>query len=224
MIAGAAVGVDGCRGGWVVVAIGTAGERAMWVAARFSAVVDAAPRRAMIDMPIGLPDSGYRACDLAARSLLGAARSRVFLGARRPLLAFTDYDAANGWAKRDGNGLSRQTWNILPKIAEIDAAMSPARQARLLEAHPELVFQRFNAGRALAPKKSPAGARQRRHILAAMGFDRLDDWIAGLRGGGAGADDLFDACVLALAAREPAGPIACAPERDRRGLRMEIWR
>jgi hypothetical protein len=33
----------------------------------------------MIDIPIGLPDRGYRQCDIEARALVG---TRVFLGAR----------------------------------------------------------------------------------------------------------------------------------------------
>jgi predicted RNase H-like nuclease len=182
------------------------------------------PRRAMIDMPIGLPETGYRACDLAARRMLGRACSRVFLGARRPLLAHAgDYAAANAWAKSDGKGLSIECFHILKKIAEVDTFITPDAQDRVQEAHPELVFQRMNGGEALSPKHRPEGLRQRRALLAAAGFDVLDRWIASLRGSGAGVDDLFDACALACAARAPGGKVLCPPEIDARGLRMEIW-
>ena len=217
------VGVDGCRAGWIAVAIDEAGHADVAVLARIADIAALAPRRAMIDMPIGLPASGRRNCDIAARRLLGAARSRVFLDARRPLLDFADYAQANAWAKRDGKGISRQLWNILPKIEEVDQFITPDLQDHTLEAHPELVFQRLNGGRALPSKRSAEGLRQRRALLAAAGFDALDGWIATLRGSGAGADDLLDACALALAARTPCGPVACAPETDARGLRMEIW-
>jgi predicted RNase H-like nuclease len=218
------VGVDGCRAGWIAVAMDGRGQAAFTVLPRIEAVIAWRPARAMIDMPIGLPETGYRACDLAARRMLGAARSRVFLGARRPLLAHLgDYPAANAWAKSDGKGLSIECFHLLKKIAEIDAVIAPALQDSLLEAHPELVFQRLNGGAALPPKRLPEGLRQRRALLAAAGFDALDGWIASLRGSGAAPDDLFDACVLALAARAPGGPVACAAETDARGLRMEIW-
>jgi predicted RNase H-like nuclease len=205
------------------VAIDREGRAAFGLLARIDAIAVMGAARAMIDMPIGLPESGYRACDHAARRLLGAARSRVFLGARRPLLGFTDYAAANAWAKSDGKGLSRQCWHILPKIAEVDAFITPALQDTVLEAHPELVFQRLNRGHALPPKKTPEGLRLRRALLAAGGFAAIDRWIAMLRGSGARADDLCDACALALAAQAPAGPVPCARETDACGLRMEIW-
>lgn len=217
------LGVDGCRGGWIAVAIDQAGRGEFSVLPRIAAIASFGAARAMIDMPIGLPDSGYRACDFAARRLLGAARSRVFLGARRPLLQFGDYEAANAWAKADGKGLSIECWYIMPKIAEVDAYITPALQEAVLEAHPELVFQRLNGGRMLPPKRTPEGLRLRRDLLAAAGLDAVEDWRRRLRGSGARADDLFDACALALAARAPDGPIACAPATDARGLRMEIW-
>jgi len=217
------VGVDGCRSGWIAVTIDGAGRASYALLPRIAEIAALGAARAMIDMPIGLPDSGYRACDLAARKLLGAACSRVFLGARRPLLAFDGYAEANAWAKSDGKGLSRQCWHILPKIAELDRFVTPALQASVLEAHPELVFQRLGGGRALPPKRSAEGLKRRRDLLAARGFDALDRWAASLRGRGAGADDLYDACALALAARDPAGPVPCPLATDARGLRMEIW-
>ena len=217
------LGVDGCRSGWIAVTIDRSGRTGFTLLPRIAEIAALGAGWAMIDMPIGLPESGYRACDLAARKFLGAACSRVFLGARRPLLRFEDYAAANAWAKSDGKGLSRQCWHILPRIAEVDRFITPALQATVLEAHPELVFQRLDAGRALPPKRTPAGLRRRRELLAANGFDALDRWAASLRGSGAGADDLYDACVLALAARAPVGPVPGTPEADARGLKMEIW-
>jgi predicted RNase H-like nuclease len=218
------VGVDGCRSGWVAVTLDDEGRAAVSLLARIDGIIALGARRAMIDMPIGLPESGYRACDLAARKLLGAACSRVFLGARRPLLRFEDYAAANAWAKADGKGLSRQCWHILPKIAELDRFITPARQASVLEAHPELVFQRLDGGRALPPKRTAEGLRRRRDLLAAHGFDALDAWAASLRRRDAGPDDLYDACALALAAYAPCDTVGSGGDAiDARGLRMEIW-
>ncbi len=223
-MSGGFVGVDGCRRGWVAVTLDAEGAR-FAVVGRIAPIAVSGAARVMVDMPIGLPETGYRACDLAARQILGPARSRVLLGARRPLLAHVaDYAAANAWAKQDGKGISVECWNLLPKIAEVDAVITPALQARVLECHPELVFQRLNGGAALPPKRTPEGLRLRRALLAAAGFDALDRWLAALGGSGARADDLLDACVLALAARAPLGPVDCAPEVDARGLRMEIWR
>jgi len=181
-----------------------------------------------IDMPIGLPESGARGCDLAARKLLKRAASRVFLGLRRPLLRYLeDYAAANRWAKADGKGLAKQAFNLLPKIAEIDARMTPARQQRFRESHPELVFWRLNGGTALASKHEPKGLQARRDILAQHGFADIDAWLVKLRGTGVKPDDLLDACALALAASEAttghARRVKSPAVRDARGLRMDIW-
>jgi predicted RNase H-like nuclease len=214
-------GIDGCRGGWIAVTIEGRARR-FEILRRFADIARLQADRILVDMPIGLPESGYRASDLAARAMLGLARSRVFLGARRPLLDFSGYDAANLWAKQDGKGLSRQLWNILPKIAEIDRFITPRHQAWLLEAHPELAFLRLSGGRVLSGKKSAEGRGLRHSVLAASGFRELDDWLAQLAGTGAAADDLLDACALALAARRPRR-VESPRAVDTRGLAMDIW-
>jgi predicted RNase H-like nuclease len=219
-----ALGVDGCRGGWIAAWVAPDGTRGFKVVPHAKHLAEFTPECAYIDMPIGLPETGPRPCDLPAQRMLGRARSRVFLGARRPLLEFLgDYASANRWAKTDGKGLSRQMFNILPKIAEIDGFMTPARQKKFREAHPELAFLRFDGGAALPGKKTPLGLRRRKKLVRALGFAEIDKWLKRLRGSGAKADDLLDACVLAAAALAPGGMVAGQPERDARGLRMEIW-
>ncbi|MGH7089107.1 MAG: DUF429 domain-containing protein, partial [Stellaceae bacterium] len=189
------IGIDGCPGGWIAVALD--GERHdMRLLPTIVALGTIAATRVMIDMPIGLPESGRRRCDLAARALLGpAARSRIFLDARRPLLAYraaADYAAANQWAKRDGNGISRQLWNILPKIAEVDRFITPGLQGVFREAHPELAFMRLGGSAALPSKQTPKGRRLRRDVVRAAGISAIDRWLAALPRGCA-PDDLLDA-------------------------------
>ena len=182
---------------------------------------------AAVDMPIGLPDTGARVCDAKARALLGAARSRVFPHLRRSLLGFLDdYPAANAWAKRDGKGLSKQAFFILPKIAEIDANIASKDQQRIKEAHPELAFARLNGGKPLVSKATAEGLRARERLLRAAGFTGLDGLWRGVAGKGAKPDDLYDACVLTLTAlRIARGKAVCLDSfaRDSRGLKMEIW-
>lgn len=217
------VGVDGCRGGWIAVVL-DGRRREVRALPAIGALDGLGAARVMIDIPIGLPPGGRRACDLAARKLLGAARSRVFLDVRRPLLdylAARDYAGANRWAKGDGWGVSRQLWNILAKIAEVDRFITPERQATIREAHPELAFLRLNAGTALPGKKTREGRTLRRDLVRAAGLAEIDDWLAALPPAAA-ADDLLDAAALALAARRPRR-VPGAAARDGRGLRMDIW-
>lgn len=179
-----------------------------------------------VDMPIGLPNSGARGCDFLARDRLPAERkSSVFLHFRRPLLGFATYAEANAWGKADGKGLAKQAWFLLPKIADIDAWITPARQRRVRESHPELVFLHLNGGTPLPKKSTPEGLDVRRRVLRRHGLTGIDALADRVDRRKARLDDLYDAAALALAARRFAqGEGVCLDGgRDARGLRMEIW-
>jgi predicted RNase H-like nuclease len=220
-------GVDGCKGGWIAVSFDTDGKREPpRVVTKIETAIALGGDRILVDIPIGLPDTKRRDCDLRAREMLGAARSRVFLDVRRPLLRFLakdDFAGANRWAKSDGAGISRQLWGILPKIAEVDRIIRPEFQSRIREGHPELSFMRLN-GRQPVPqnKKTPDGFKARAELLAQAGFADLDEWVTGLRGTGASRDDLLDACALALSALDPRR-VECEGKEDAHGLKMEMW-
>jgi predicted RNase H-like nuclease len=219
------VGVDGCRAGWAVAALDDDGSLGVSVVAAIAPVVaqvGARRVRAMaVDMPIGLPTDGRRVCDVLVRRSLGARRGSVFPTPARAVLGASDHaEACERSAAVCGRRLSRQTYNLLPRIAELDAAMTPARQERIVEAHPELAFARL-AGEPMAhPKRTAAGRRERHDVLVAHLAVVVPPPPRG-----AAADDVLDAVALALVARaldggraEHVGDGAC----DARGLRMEI--
>ncbi|MDX1576373.1 MAG: DUF429 domain-containing protein [Kiloniellales bacterium] len=222
-------GVDGCRGGWLMVRLESASRRVDVVLAGSWGEFDMSGlAQVAVDMPIGLADMGPRSCDLAARALLPPGRkASVFAPPRRYMLACRSWQEAQGEGqRREGVGLSKQSWNLSAKIAEIDRHIGPKDQAWLREAHPELIFHSLNAWRALPPKKAPDGARRRRAILARHGIALAPEALACARRL-AGEDDLLDAAACALAAERALSGQACRlppdPARDRRGLRMEIW-
>jgi predicted RNase H-like nuclease len=229
---GTVAGVDGCRGGWLAVRLDIrAGRADSAVYPDWPALARALGEVARIgvDMPIGLADGGRRACDRAARALLPRGRkASVFAPPRRYMLGLSYAEIRAAAAARGDAGLSIQAFNIMPRIAELDGALSPADQARVLETHPELAFHRLNAGRPLPRKADPAGREARRELLLAAGLGEVDALLAAHPRAEAKADDVLDACACALVARDqlagraqrvPAG----APERDARGLAMEIW-
>jgi predicted RNase H-like nuclease len=80
-----------------------------------------------VDMPIGLSDAAPRACDVAARKFLGRGASSVFSAPPRAILQCADYRAALALARSTtGRGITKQTFNITPKVAELDRLIGPA--------------------------------------------------------------------------------------------------
>jgi predicted RNase H-like nuclease len=148
------VGLDGCANGWVAVRLDDNGTREIDFLTDLKDCLNSSFTRAMIDIPIGLPDSDYRNCDLEGRKLLGENRSRLFSGARRPLLSYEKREDAHAWGKAtDGIGVSCQLFCLLPKIRQVDELMTSDRQTDVRESHPELIFQRLNDAAPLRPRR-----------------------------------------------------------------------
>jgi predicted RNase H-like nuclease len=215
-------GVDGCRNGWVV-ALGPTGS--IFLVRRFADVLRLRPRPAVIavDMPIGLPEGAApRACDIEARQRLGPRRSSVFPAPSRACLGASSYGEALARSREAcGRGLSQQAFHLLPKLAEVDAAVTPARQRRIVEASPELAFALLLGGPALHPKRTAPGRAERvSAVVTALGLTSPPTPVRG-----AAMDDVLDAVVLTAVARRVLDGTAERlgdGSRDRRGLRMEI--
>ncbi len=222
-------GIDGCRTGWLVVESRFDLKEQSWrIAPNWNAIASDAQIIA-VDMPIGLSSNGVRQCEVEARSVLSPFASRVFKTLPRGALGFAqnEWDLANQWSKaKNCGGISKQIWNIRPKIIEIDREMTPKMQSRVHEAHPELAFARLNGERPLESKHGAAGLAARKRLLVRAGFTKLDNWLRELRGSGAKADDMLDACVLVLTAKHiscgEARMLPALEEYDPRGLRMAI--
>ena len=236
-------GVDGCRAGWLVVVRHHDGETrpSARIVTTFADVLalPEQPSRIAIDIPVGLPQRsgiGGRAADIAARARLGARRASVFAVPARAAVMETDYAQACAVALVHSDPprqISKQTFNLFAKMREVDAQMTPALQARVVECHPELAFWAMNGGVALGlPKKVKSrpnlpGLALRRQLLAAAGWP--PDFLEAMpfRSADAGPDDLLDACACAWTAlRVLRGEALCfpaSPPRDARGLRQVIW-
>lgn len=236
-------GVDGCRAGWFVVLtdVNRLQPARCLIAPRFTDILALSEDPAIIavDMPIGLPDvsgRGGRACDVAARSVLGARQSSVFAVPARAAVMETDYAAACQTALRQSDPprrVSKQCFNLFAKMREVDAEMSPQLQDRVHECHPEAAFWAMYGNQALeTPKKVKSrphepGLADRRQLLEAQGFDADFLRDTPYPKSQAAADDLLDACACAVTALRilhgKAQRFPADPPCDARGLRMEIW-
>ncbi len=232
-------GADGCRAGWFVVLRAVDGSACRRrVVPDVAALLDLpeAPVILGVDMVIGLPDaprSGGRACDRQARQLLGWPRSSsVFSPPAQAALAAETYAEAqrlNRAHSPDDVGLTKQAFHLFPKLRALDRRMTPERQQRIREVHPELAFFAMNGD---APtehsKHTGAGRTERRQLLAANGFEDIESALRERRSSDLGADDMLDAhAVCWTAQRIRAGTAQRCPSdppRNECGLRMEIWR
>lgn len=228
---------DGYRGGWVVA------QSAGWpcgatpdmrLCGTFLDVIAATQGCdiLVVDMPIGLPDQGCRACDGLGRKELGTAgQSRVFYAPPRPALAAQDWDQFKQlhW-QGNGCGLSKQVYGLCIRLIDVDRVMTPARQARIMEFHPELAWARLG-GATLPSKHTAAGILARLRLLrpCVPGIDVIDT-VHVEASASPGIDDLLDAvvglCVAAAILAKLSPPYRLPvqnPPVDSKGLRMEIW-
>jgi predicted RNase H-like nuclease len=178
-----------------------------------------------IDIPIGLPESGPRACDREARRLLGSRRSSVFPAPARAVLGASSYEEACVVSRRaSGRAISKQLYNILPKIREVDTLQSrpSARSPHLFEMCPELSFAVMTGAPMRYAKKTSEGRAER---MAALGtaFGDVTPLVEPPPHG-ATRDDVLDALAGAFTARRYAAGscLRLGGGVDETGLRMEV--
>jgi len=224
-------GVDGCRGGWVMVTIpaSEAGRDVISVERvldlkQVMALLDSGELQAVaVDIPIGLPERGSRRCDIEARKMIGGRRSSVFPSPVRGVLGATSYAEANACSRAlSGKGISRQAFAILPKIHEADLLVTPERQHQVVEVHPEVCFTVLTGAPMVHHKATAEGRAER---LAALRNVYPDvEALAAKPMVRVGPEDILDASVAAWSARRwLAGThLQLGGDTDARGLRMEL--
>lgn len=160
----AAIGVDGCRAGWIAAlahvddADGHVRTELRLVRrqdggfASLAGDCEAMVRRPTIavDVPIGLPTkAGLRVCDRQARTKLGRRWMCVFPAPDRELFGLSFEEAREVVLTRRAGStinehpiMTQQTIAILQKIEEVDDVMRTdlSRQDWIVEVHPEVCF------------------------------------------------------------------------------------
>lgn len=239
----AAYGVDGCKAGWFYIAFGPS-EKVRWGIERtIDALVAkaASDDRIFVDIPIGLPNDRLgRVCDTEARNeLCSPRRLSVFSAPVRAVLHHTaNYVRANQISKElTGKGLNKQTFNILPKIKEVDELLGSCGKARkvIREIHPEVCFWALAGNKSMQYKKKILkGFCERLAVLREVWpsisktIEAIleDEKVLEEHGrGNLDGDDILDAAAAAITAWAEPQALKTLPEhppRDRRGLPMEM--
>lgn len=213
------IGVDGCPCGWFSVGFSRSGEYEFKTFPTFRCLLDhyRAATLILVDIPIGLPTgSEGRICDKEARKKLGKRGSSVFPAPTRSTMEHVaqhpdDYKGAKSAAMgSSGKSISKQTFAISHKIADVDDALlnyGGGRVFNVREIHPEVLFWAFNNRNAMTFRKKERGGKgidERIRVLeqveprtraiydkACTKFLRKD----------VARDDILDALVAAVTAR-----------------------
>ncbi len=233
---GPVLGIDGCLNGWCCVRI----ENNMQVTVRIFHNLNELWEEnndsgmALIDMPIGLKSGNNpsRKCDKEARKILLKRSSSIFPTPSREILGMSTYQEANSKSKRlTGKGISKQTWNIMPKIKELDLFLRNNRVIvpKFQESHPEVCFILLNNKVPLKfNKKTPEGVKERIKIIKLNWFDQkfsfklIKDTLKGQK---VKTDDLLDAIILGIVALRGKDSIQFLPKDyniDSEGLPMKL--
>jgi len=227
-------GVDGCTAGWIAIAEDGRAELAAHCLDDAARLFDWARAEGIealaVDIPIGLPDDTEpRACDQQARQRIGSLRSSVFPAPVRAVLQAGSYrEACDLNRERSGKGLSRQAWNIVPRIRAVDAMMTPEDQVWCREVHPEVSFAAWHGEPLGHAKRTPAGQALRENLINRdFGGDARRRLLEQFPRREVGVDDLYDAFAALWSARRIADGSARSlpddPPHDARGLHMAIW-
>lgn len=230
------MGVDGCKCGWLSVALG---EGRAWEVNLFHNISSLWENYhnaslILVDIPIGLREGGRheRLCDLRARNLLGRPRGAgVFPAPCRPALKSTSYEQACEINEQlTGKKLSRQTFAIIPKIMDMDTFLYKHRDARWLirETHPEICFWAMSGQAMKHHKTTEEGFTERKQILTKY-FPQTPEMVAETlikyKLTAIGKDDILDALAAAITITTGLGELATIPEKpeiDAQGLPMEM--
>ena len=122
-----------------------------------------------VDLPIGIPETGARPADQAARRFVGPRASSVFPTPVRSVLEADTYEEARRLAvELTGKSISAQAYALRRRILELDEYARS--DERVIEVHPEASFREL-ARRPLLSKHGTDGLLERRALLESAGIE-----------------------------------------------------
>ncbi len=226
------IGVDGCKGGWIVAVINN-GNIQIDKFVSIEAIVGTHTKfdSFLIDMVIGFPNTPKDVRpDTFARKIVSPRTSTVFaVPCREAVYADTEEEQICQNVKRLGKGLAKQTMAIIPKMRELDKFLNRQEQYKnqIRESHPEVCFARLNGSVVMSKKGQKEGMVERVNILK----EYLPVLTCNLiekkaREFGCNQDDIVDAVCLAvtgwLSMHGQTEAIPPHPQEDACGLKMQM--
>lgn len=189
------VGIDGARGSWVRITYDSI-SLCLTISEKLEdLLIEGAVH--FVDMPKDLAtiDAPDRSCDAWMRSQLKQRKSSIFTPPIQDVLMEASYAEANEKSRElVGKGISKQAWNLVPRIREFQTITD----ADVYESHPEVCFAVMTGDEAAFSKKTEAGELERIELLRRYSNSSPWKW----KMSNVQVDDIIDACILAVAAYE----------------------
>ncbi len=207
-------GIDGTRDGWIAAEYLGDG----WSLEYGESLEKIEFDSALVDIPVGLPENSTRLCDSAAIKYLSPERHYSVFNCpvREAVYAETYEQACEINESRTGKRISRQAWNIVPKVREADET---AQKHKINEAHPEVFFKSIRKESVKHSKNSQEGLEARLEVLKQFG--KADSPGSDLP---CTEDDAVDAMVLSLGKIFKLKKLPEAPDTDAEGIEMKIMK
>jgi predicted RNase H-like nuclease len=239
------VGVDGCKTGWFAVFLDLEnGNNCNWdigIFPKFQFLIDFLNKKyekadflVLIDIPIGLKNggTGERLSDSEARKLLQSRKSSIFsVPCREAIYAESYEEACNVNEKLTGKRISKQAWNIIPRIRDVDTFLieNEIFREKIKEAAPEICFQAFAGFPMKYSKKTPEGFLERKKVLKELCLfteEIFETALLRYNRKELAKDDLLDAFVCAITAKMGHfygfERVPCKPETDNEGIKIQM--
>lgn len=225
------LGIDGCKGGWIVADI----TYAQLEVRRFGSleeIVDKLPfDSCIIDMIIGLQvtDTDARPDPLARREIKGRSSTIFPAPCRKSVYGATKEERLESNAEILGKKLTIQTDAIIPKIREVDEFLqcNPRYKNVIEESNPEVCFARLNGEVLMTSKHTEEGIRERASVLSKFidgaTYEDIKELTLKMK---CNLDDVTDAICLAIVGNlKSLKRIETIPEnpmKDETGLLMQM--
>ena len=226
------IGVDGCKGGWIVASIDHGTLKIEKKTSIEQIVTDYTGfDNFLIDMVIGLPSSTEQIRpDAYARQIIKERTSTIFpVPCRQAVYAESVAGAYEENVRVLGKKFTPLTVGIMPKMRELDTFLQEHEEYKnvILESHPEVCFARLNGKTVLSKKSEYEGLIERVQILQKyLPQLNANDLIQMAKVYRCNVDDIVDAICLAVTANlDKQGLCEVIPEEpmvDDTGLKMQM--
>ena len=141
------IGIDGCKAGWIIAKTLENESISFQIIKNLNDLKRINVSHIGIDIPLQLSHTGKRFAEIEARSLLKNRACTIFTPPTLNALRAKNYmDACEVNFNECGKRISKQSWNLFPKIKEAQEFLDnkSINKLRVFEVHPELSFMAMN--------------------------------------------------------------------------------